>query len=139
MKLWATNEACAKSKFWYFLRKLKKVKKSNGQVLAINEWFLLNSPPGLIQFVAKALQANVVGWCFASVIELVFLVLPKPYDCNFVSVLSRDKSSLATLLIIHAGESRFAFAPPEAYVDEVLVYVAVPCLWGLLESIQGFL
>ncbi|PQM43098.1 putative pectate lyase 12 [Prunus yedoensis var. nudiflora] len=29
MKLWATNE--------YFLRKLKKVKKSNGQVLAINE------------------------------------------------------------------------------------------------------
>ncbi|VFR00970.1 unnamed protein product [Cuscuta campestris] len=39
MKLWATNEVCAKSKFWYFLRKLKKVKKSNGQVLAINEIF----------------------------------------------------------------------------------------------------
>ncbi|KAG6423743.1 hypothetical protein SASPL_114146 [Salvia splendens] len=37
MKLWATNEVRAKSKFWYFLRKLKKVKKSNGQVLAINE------------------------------------------------------------------------------------------------------
>ncbi|CAL2273612.1 unnamed protein product [Prunus armeniaca] len=36
MKLWATNEVRAKSKFWYFLRKLKKVKKSNGQVLAIN-------------------------------------------------------------------------------------------------------
>nr|XP_033511066.1 uncharacterized protein LOC104092488 [Nicotiana tomentosiformis] len=31
MKLWATNEVRAKSKFWYFLRKLKKVKKSNGQ------------------------------------------------------------------------------------------------------------
>ncbi|CAL9024952.1 unnamed protein product [Prunus brigantina] len=30
MKLWATNEVRAKSKFWYFLRKLKKVKKSNG-------------------------------------------------------------------------------------------------------------
>ncbi|KAI3682991.1 hypothetical protein L1987_83429 [Smallanthus sonchifolius] len=37
MKLWATNEVRAKSKFWYFLRKLKKVKKSNGQMLAINE------------------------------------------------------------------------------------------------------
>ncbi|PPD75292.1 hypothetical protein GOBAR_DD27791 [Gossypium barbadense] len=35
MMLWATNEVRAKSK--YFLRKLKKVKKSNGQVLAINE------------------------------------------------------------------------------------------------------
>merc|ERR1712226_1031843 len=32
MKLWATNEVRAKSKFWYFLRKLKKVKKSNGQM-----------------------------------------------------------------------------------------------------------
>ncbi|CAL2273073.1 unnamed protein product [Prunus armeniaca] len=37
----------------YFMRKLKKVKKSNGQVLSINEWFLLNSPPGEIQFVAN--------------------------------------------------------------------------------------
>eukprot|EP00256_Glycine_max_P065276 XP_025979871.1 60S ribosomal protein L18a isoform X1 [Glycine max] len=42
MKLWATNEVRAKSKFWYFLRKLKKVKKSNGQVLAINEIFERN-------------------------------------------------------------------------------------------------
>ncbi|KAL9357763.1 hypothetical protein Peur_051016 [Populus x canadensis] len=37
MKLWATNEGRSKSKFWYFSRKLKKVKKSNGQILAINE------------------------------------------------------------------------------------------------------
>ena len=42
MKLWATNEVHAKSKFWYFLRKLKKVKESNGQVLAINEIFEKN-------------------------------------------------------------------------------------------------
>ncbi|GLJ37216.1 hypothetical protein SUGI_0754750 [Cryptomeria japonica] len=42
MKLWATNDVRAKSKFWYFLRKLKKVKKSNGQMLAINEIFEKN-------------------------------------------------------------------------------------------------
>ncbi|CAK9141143.1 unnamed protein product [Ilex paraguariensis] len=42
MKLWATNEVRAKSKFWCFLRKLKKVKKSNGQMLAINEIFEKN-------------------------------------------------------------------------------------------------
>ncbi|KAH7547729.1 hypothetical protein JRO89_XS14G0007900 [Xanthoceras sorbifolium] len=47
MKLWATNEVRAKSKFWYFLRKLKKVKKSNGQVLAINEWKTLFKAPYL--------------------------------------------------------------------------------------------
>jgi large subunit ribosomal protein L18Ae len=42
MKLWATDEVRAKSKFWYFLRKLKKVKKSHGQILAINEIFEKN-------------------------------------------------------------------------------------------------
>ncbi|KAK1425349.1 hypothetical protein QVD17_20700 [Tagetes erecta] len=41
MKLWATNEVRAKRKFWYFFRKLKKVKKSNGQMLAINDVFVL--------------------------------------------------------------------------------------------------
>lgn len=29
----------ARSKFWYFLRKLKKVKKANGQIIAVNEIF----------------------------------------------------------------------------------------------------
>ncbi|KAJ0633847.1 putative ribosomal protein 50S-L18Ae/60S-L20/60S-L18A [Helianthus annuus] len=46
MKLWATNEVRAKSKFWYYLRKLKKVKKSNGQMLAINE--LMESYPTML-------------------------------------------------------------------------------------------
>eukprot|EP00897_Mesotaenium_endlicherianum_P005431 jgi/Mesen1/4916/ME000246S04146 len=39
MKLWAVDEVRAKSKFWYFLRKLRRVKKANGQILAINEIF----------------------------------------------------------------------------------------------------
>jgi len=37
MKLWATDHVRAKSKFWYFLSKLQKVKKANGQVVACNE------------------------------------------------------------------------------------------------------
>ncbi|KAL8499008.1 hypothetical protein ACS0TY_022097 [Phlomoides rotata] len=37
MKLWETNPGRAKSKVWHFLKKLMKVKKSNGQMLAINE------------------------------------------------------------------------------------------------------
>ncbi|GFH32703.1 ribosomal_L18A domain-containing protein [Haematococcus lacustris] len=39
MKVWASDAVRAKSKFWYFLRKLRRVKKANGQVLAINEIF----------------------------------------------------------------------------------------------------
>ncbi|EFN55986.1 hypothetical protein CHLNCDRAFT_30965 [Chlorella variabilis] len=42
MKLWAQDPVRAKSKFWYFLRKLRKVKKANGQILACNEIFERN-------------------------------------------------------------------------------------------------
>merc|ERR1711920_909152 len=37
MKMWATDPVRAKSKFWYFMTKLQKVKKSNGQLVACNE------------------------------------------------------------------------------------------------------
>ncbi|KAG1667054.1 hypothetical protein FOA52_000417 [Chlamydomonas sp. UWO 241] len=39
MKVWAEDKVKAESKFWYFLKKLKRVKKANGQVLATNEIF----------------------------------------------------------------------------------------------------
>ena len=39
MKLWSLDDVRAKSKFWYFLSRLKKVKKANGQIIACNEIF----------------------------------------------------------------------------------------------------
>jgi large subunit ribosomal protein L18Ae len=37
MRIFAPNEVVAKSRFWYFLRKLKRVKKANGEILSVNE------------------------------------------------------------------------------------------------------
>ncbi|CAG9464132.1 unnamed protein product [Pedinophyceae sp. YPF-701] len=42
MKVWATDAVRARSKFWYYLSKLCRVKKSNGQVIACNEIFEKN-------------------------------------------------------------------------------------------------
>ncbi|KAK2756161.1 60S ribosomal protein L20 [Arachnomyces sp. PD_36] len=36
MRIFAPNEVVAKSRFWYFLMKLRKVKKSNGEIVSIN-------------------------------------------------------------------------------------------------------
>lgn len=36
MRLFAPNDVVAKSRFWYFLSKLKKVKKATGEVVALN-------------------------------------------------------------------------------------------------------
>lgn len=39
MRIFAPNEVVAKSRYWYFLRKLKKVKKSSGQIVSIQQVF----------------------------------------------------------------------------------------------------
>jgi large subunit ribosomal protein L18Ae len=36
MRIFAPNTVVAKSRFWYFLTKLKKVKKANGEIVSLN-------------------------------------------------------------------------------------------------------
>ena len=37
MRIFAPNTVVAKSRFWYFLMKLRKVKKANGEIVTINQ------------------------------------------------------------------------------------------------------
>lgn len=37
MRIFATNEVVAKSRFWYFLGKLRKIKKANGEIVSVNQ------------------------------------------------------------------------------------------------------
>ncbi|KAI9092664.1 ribosomal L18ae/LX protein domain-containing protein [Phlyctochytrium arcticum] len=39
MRLFAPNEVVAKSRFWYFLKQVNKVKKASGEIVAVNEIF----------------------------------------------------------------------------------------------------
>merc|ERR1711998_265257 len=39
MKLFAKNDVCAKSKFWYFISRLRRIKTANGQILSCHEIF----------------------------------------------------------------------------------------------------
>lgn len=41
MRIFAPNEVVAKSRFFYFLRKLKKIKKTAGEIVSINEVTIL--------------------------------------------------------------------------------------------------
>lgn len=42
MRIFAPNEVVAKSRFWYFLGKLRKIKKANGEIVSMNQV----RPPG---------------------------------------------------------------------------------------------
>lgn len=37
MKLFAKNLVCARSRFWYFMGRLCRVKKANGQIISVNQ------------------------------------------------------------------------------------------------------
>jgi len=37
MRIFAPNDVVAKSRFWYFLSKLRKIKKTNGEIVTLNE------------------------------------------------------------------------------------------------------
>merc|ERR1711935_1290574 len=37
MKLFAKNLVCARSRFWYFMGRLTRVKKANGQIISVNQ------------------------------------------------------------------------------------------------------
>jgi hypothetical protein len=37
MKIFAPNEVVAKSRFWYFLHQMRKMKKTTGEILDVNE------------------------------------------------------------------------------------------------------
>jgi len=36
MRIFAPNDVVAKSRYWYYLRQLKKVKKASGEIVALN-------------------------------------------------------------------------------------------------------
>lgn len=42
MRIFAPNTVVAKSRFWYFLAKLRKVKKANGEVVSLNQVSILH-------------------------------------------------------------------------------------------------
>jgi len=37
MRIFAPNDVVAKSRFWYFLGKLRKIKKANGEIVSMNQ------------------------------------------------------------------------------------------------------
>jgi large subunit ribosomal protein L18Ae len=39
LRLFASNEVVAKSKFWYYLRRQLKTKSAQGQILSVNQIF----------------------------------------------------------------------------------------------------
>jgi hypothetical protein len=58
MRIFAPNDVVAKSRFWYFLGKLRKIKKANGEIISLNQVRFTNQLLLLMDAWHLLLQAN---------------------------------------------------------------------------------
>lgn len=67
MRIFAPNQIVAVSRYWYFMRKLQKLKKANGEILAVNEvnfsfivfWQNVSSTPSFrVRFSRRSLSRS---------------------------------------------------------------------------------
>jgi large subunit ribosomal protein L18Ae len=56
MRLFAKNELIAKSRFWYFLSRLIKIKRANGEIVSVNR--ILEKHPGQVKNFGVWLRYN---------------------------------------------------------------------------------
>jgi hypothetical protein len=60
MRIFAPNTVVAKSRFWYFLMKLRKVKKANGEIVSLNEVgkrVVISGTPGKLTDVRRSTRS----------------------------------------------------------------------------------
>lgn len=121
MRLFSKNVVTAKSKFWYFMKKINKVKKSSGEILAVNEifekkpytvknygiWLRYDSRTGTHNMYKEfrdttqcgaisQLYADMAGRhrALASSISIIRVVPIKDSECNRPSISQLHKSKL---------------------------------------------
>lgn len=58
MRIFAPNDVVAKSRFWYFLGKLRKIKKANGEIVSLNQVCFTNQLLFLMDAWHLLLQVN---------------------------------------------------------------------------------
>merc|ERR1712147_201560 len=62
MRIFAPNEVVAKSRYWYFMRKLRKVKKATGEIVAVN--VISEKKPLKVKNFGELSRADAVHACY---------------------------------------------------------------------------
>ena len=96
MKIYASNSIVAKSRFWYFLKKTQKVKKSAGELVSIKKirplranfirnfgvWIKYDSKNGPINMYKEYRDVSVIG-----AIEQMYLEMAGSYKVRLSSII----------------------------------------------------
>mmetsp|Transcript_5419 Transcript_5419/g.8425 ORF Transcript_5419/g.8425 Transcript_5419/m.8425 type:complete len:176 (+) Transcript_5419:38-565(+) len=98
MKIFAQNEVLAKSRFWYFLSQLDKLKKYSGQILAVHEIF--EKRPDIVKTYGVWLRYNSRSGTHNMYKEFRELTLNGAIDKLYAEMASLHRARFASIQII---------------------------------------
>lgn len=101
MKIFAPNEVVAKSRFWYFLHQMHKMKKTTGEILDINELVERNSR--IIKNYAIWLKYDSRSGTHNMYREYRDLTLTGAVDQLYAEMAGRHRARFRSIQIIRTG------------------------------------
>jgi large subunit ribosomal protein L18Ae len=137
MRIFAPNEVVAKSRFWYFLHQMHKLKKSTGEVLSVSEIREKNSNIvknyGItIRYNSRSGTHNMykeyrdVSLCAA--VEQMYSDLAGRHRARFSSI------QIVDTCVVPAGKRALKRYNPEIHGDEVPTGVSRPAVKQFIDS-----
>jgi len=137
MRIFAPNEVVAKSRFWYFMHQIHKMKRSTGDILAVNEvrerktstvknygiTIKYNSRSGTHNMYKEFRDVSLAG-----AVEQMYSELAGRHRARFASIQIIDTR------VVPAGVRASRQYNPEVHGDEVPVAVARPSIKQFLDS-----
>lgn len=134
MRIFAANEVIAKSRFWYFLSQLKKVKKATGEIVSLTEvmekkplkiknfgiWLRYDSRSGthnMYKEFREVSRADAVQACCMPIYNLFFRVLMHWLDMDMAA---RHRARFRSIHIIKVSELK-TDQVRRPYIQQIIV------------------
>lgn len=102
MKLFAPNEVLARSRFWYFMHQYRKMKKTTGEILDVNE--LREKNPNIVKNYAIWLRYNSRSGTHNMYREYRDLTLAGAVDRLYSEMASRHRARPRSIQIIRTAQ-----------------------------------
>lgn len=102
MKIFAPNEVVARSRFWYFMHQYRKMKKTTGEILDVNE--LREPKPTVVKNYAIWLRYNSRSGTHNMYREYRDLKLTGAVDQLYAEMASRHRARPRSIQIIRTGQ-----------------------------------
>ncbi|BEJ14709.1 hypothetical protein CspHIS471_0404760 [Cutaneotrichosporon sp. HIS471] len=102
MRIFAPNDVVAKSRFWYYLRQLKKMKKSHGEIVALN--IISEKKPLKVKNFAIWLRYNSRSGTHNMVKEYRALSRAEAVESMYQDMAARHRSRFRDVQILRVAE-----------------------------------